>query len=85
MKSERCPNEKQSRLVPYLEVSSNASGGMYTIVPGMRDRVRASWPGWKLTMRAFPRSVILATMAEFRSTFLAERSLWITGGLRLCR
>ena len=28
VKRERCPNEKLSRLGPYLEVASNASGGM---------------------------------------------------------
>ena len=34
------------------------------------------------TIRATPRSAILATMAEFRSTFLADKSRWMMGGER---
>ena len=38
----------------------NASGDMYARVPGIRDNVLASCPGWRLTMRELPKSVILA-------------------------
>ena len=78
-------NEKTSNLGPYREVLSNASGGIYACVPGIRDRVLARWPGWSRTMRELPMSLILAIMAEFNRTFLAERSLWTTGGLWLWR
>ena len=37
------------------------------------------------TMRATPRSAILANMPELRSTFLADRSRWMIGGEWLCR
>ncbi len=56
---------------------SSASGGMYTIVPGTLERVRANCPGWKSTIRELPRSLTLATMAELSKTFFAKRSLWI--------
>ena len=35
-------------------------------------------------MRAFPKSVILATKHEVSSTFFAVRSLWMTWGVCLC-
>ena len=37
------------------------------------------------TMRATPRSAILATMPTLRRTFLADRSRWMMGGEWLCR
>ncbi len=38
----RCPNENTSRDGPYLWLSLRASGGMYTVVPGVLVSVCAS-------------------------------------------
>ncbi|CAI8027789.1 hypothetical protein GBAR_LOCUS15820 [Geodia barretti] len=37
------------------------------------------------TIRATPRSAILATISESRRTFLADKSRWMTGGDRSWR
>ena len=34
------------------------------------------------TIRATPKSAIFATISEFRRTFLADKSRWMTGGDR---
>ena len=81
----RWPKENTSSFGPYEAVFSNACGGIYTTAPGTRVNDLASFSGSTVTIRELPRSLILATMAEFNRTFLAERSLWIMGGLWLWR
>ncbi len=81
----RCPNENTSRDGPYLWLSLRASGGMYTVVLGFFESVWASSVGFKVTMREFPMSVILAVRDDVRWMFLAVRSLWTMGGPRLCK
>ena len=70
---------------PYCEPSTNASGGIYDSVPGRQVSVLASWPGHRSTIRALPRSLILATSDDVNRTFLADKSRWTTGGLCVCR
>ena len=82
VKSARWPNEKMSSRGPYCECWSNDSGGIYTCVPGTRVRVLANWPGCRFTIRAFPRSLILATSDDVRRCCLAPGVSHVTACLR---
>ena len=76
------PSEKISIVTSYFDSSSMASGGMYMEAPGALVMVAAFRAG---TMRAMPRSAILAVMPAFRRMFLADKSRWMMGGRWLCR
>ena len=82
VKMARTPREKMSMVMSYLDSSSRASRGMYMEAPGALVMVAVLRLG---AMRATPRSAILATIPEFKSTFLADRSRWMIGGDWLCR